>query len=83
MIKIVSKGQEDNVLVFEIEFDFQDEIYYLTIKKTPEEMLGYESKEEFLEYVKKVVEEKRTELLLKATDELVPLDEDIESSEAS
>lgn len=78
MIKIVSKGQENGVLVFEIEFDFQDEIHRLTIKKVPEEMLSYESKEEFLDYVKKVVEEKRTELLLKATDELVPLNEDIE-----
>lgn len=83
MIKIVSKGQEDGVLVFEIEFDFQDKIHHLTIKKTPEEMLSYGSKEEFLDYVKKVVKEKRTELLLKATDELAPLNEDIESSETT
>lgn len=81
MIKIVGVGREGDVLVFEVEFDFKDEIHRVTIKKTTDEMLSFADKDEFLDYVRKVVADKRAELLVDLADEYVPLNEDIEKTE--
>lgn len=81
MIKIVGVGREGETVVFEVEFDFRDEVHRLAIKKSVEELLKYRDKEEFLDYVKKVVERKRTELFADLADEFVPLGEDIEAKE--
>ena len=81
MIKIVGIGREGDVLVFEVEFDFRDEIHRLTIKKTIDEFQRFEGKEAFLSYVRDTVNKKRTELFADLADEFVPLNEDIEAEE--
>jgi len=83
MIKIVGIGREGTTVVFEVEFDFRNEVHRLTIKKTIDELLQFKSKEAFLEYVKKVVNDKRTELFADLADELVPLNEDLEAEEVT
>ncbi|RLG24505.1 hypothetical protein DRN85_07565 [Methanosarcinales archaeon] len=83
MIKIVDVGREGTAVVFEVEFDFRGEIHRLTIKKTVDELLAFENKEAFLDYVKKVVNDKRTELFADLADKFVPLNEDIEAEEVS
>lgn len=81
MIKIVGVGREGDAVIFEVEFDFRDEIHRLTIKKTVDELLKYKDKSEFLGYVKSVVDRKRTQLFADLADEFVPLNEDIEAEE--
>ena len=81
MIKIVDVGKEGTAVVFEVEFDFREKIHRLTIKKTLDELLAFENKEAFLDYVKKVVNDKRTELLADLANKFVPLNEDIEAGE--
>ena len=83
MIKIVGVGREGQTVVFEVEFDFREKIHRLTIKKTLDELLSFENKEAFLDYVKKVVNDKRTELLADLANKFVPLNEDIEAEEVS
>jgi len=83
VIKIVDVGREGTAVVFEVEFDFRGEIHRLTIKKTVDELLAFENKEAFLDYVKKVVNDKRTELFADLADKFVPLNEDIEAEEVS
>ena len=83
MIKIVGIGREGDTVIFEVEFDFRDETYRLTIKKTVDEILQFESKEAFIDYIKKVVNNKRTEMFADLADEYVPLNEDLEAEEES
>jgi len=83
VIKIVGVGREGQTVVFEVEFDFREKIHRLTIKKTLDELLSFENKEAFLDYVKKVVNDKRTELLADLANKFVPLNEDIEAEEVS
>ena len=83
MIKIVGIGREGDAVVFEVEFDFRDETYRLTIKKTVDEILQFESKEAFIDYIKKVVNNKRTEMFADLADEYVPLNEDLEAEESA
>ena len=83
MIKIVGIGREGDAVVFEVEFDFRDETYRLTVKKTVDEILQFESKEAFIDYIKKVVNNKRTEMFADLADEYVPLNEDLEAEEES
>jgi len=83
VIKIVGVGREGDAVVFEVEFDFRDETHRLTIKKTVDELLAFESKEAFLDYVKKVVNDKRTEMFADFADEYVPLNEDLEAEESA
>ena len=83
MIKIVGVGREGDAVVFEVEFDFRDETHRLTIKKTVDELLAFKDKEAFLDYVKKVVNDKRTEMFADFADEYVPLNEDLEAEESA
>ena len=83
MIKIVGVGREGQTVVFEVEFDFREKIHRLTIKKTLDELLSFENKEAFLDYVKKVVNDRRTELFADLADEYVPLNEDLEAEESA
>jgi len=80
MLKIVAIGSEGATIIFEVEFDFRGEIHRITIKKTIDEMLQFGSKKEFLEYIKKVVTQKRLALFADYADELVPLNEDLEAN---
>jgi len=79
MLKIVAIGSEGTTIIFEVEFDFRDEVHRMTIKKTIDEMLQFGSREEFLEYIKKAVTQKRLALFADYADELVPLNEDLEA----
>ena len=83
MIKIVGVGREGDTVVFEVEFDFRNEVHRLTIKKTVDELLAFENKEAFIDYVKKVVNNKRTEMFADLADEYVPLNEDLEAEESA
>jgi len=83
VIRIVGIGREGDTVVFEVEFDFRGETHRLTIKKTIDEILQFESKEAFIDYIKKVVNNKRTEMFADLADEYVPLNEDLEAEEES
>jgi len=81
MIRIAGIGREGSSVVFEVEFDFRKKTHRLSIKKTVNELLAFKSREDFIDYVKKVVENRRAELFADFAEEFVPLNEDLEEVE--